>query len=345
MKQEKFFISSKGENVSLYTLANKNGVQVKITDMGGAIVNILVPDKNGKMTDIVLGHHDPKEYEPNGPFFGALIGRVANRITGGSFTLDGKKYQLILNEPDKGNTLHGGDSYGRRMWKATPIGDNALKLAIVSPDGDAGFPGKLEAEAIYTLTDDNALKIDYRATTDKTTVVNLTNHAYFNLNGEAANECLDHEIWSTAYGHTEVDGNLAATGKTLPVANSPFDLTKGRTFKSIYEDKALPIAFDDNFVIAEKPGKMQTGVFKAVSHRTGITLTVDTDQPGVQFYMGYWLNGELGKNGKPYKRFGAFCLETQLWPDSPNQPSFPSPRLEPGQVYEHHTVYHFGVEK
>ena len=189
------------------------------------------------------------------------------------------------------------------------------------------------------------MKIDYRATTDKTTVVNLTNHAYFNLNGEAANECLDHEIWSTAYGHTEVDGNLAATGKTLPVANSPFDLTKGRTFKSIYEDKALPIAFDDNFVIAEKPGKMQTGVFKAVSHRTGITLSVDTDQPGVQFYMGYWLNGEVGKNGVPYKRFGAFCLETQLWPDSPNQPSFPSPRLEPGQVYEHHTVYHFGVEK
>lgn len=345
MKQEKFFVSTKGEAVSLYTLTNKNGVQVKITDMGGAVVNILVPDKNGKMTDIVLGHHDPKEYEPNGPFFGALIGRVANRITGGSFTLDGKKYQLILNEPDKGNTLHGGDSYGRRMWKATPIGDSALKLSIVSPDGDAGFPGKLEAEAIYTLTDDNALKIDYRATTDKTTVVNLTNHAYFNLNGEAANECGDHEIWSTAYGHTEVDGNLAATGRTLPVANSPFDLTKGRTFQSIYEDKALPIAFDDNFVIAEKPGKMQFGVFKAVSHRTGITLTVDTDQPGVQFYMGYWLNGEIGKNGAPYKRFGAFCLETQLWPDSPNQPSFPSPRLEPGQVYEHHTVYHFGVEK
>ena len=228
MKQEKFFVSTKGEAVSLYTLTNKNGVQVKITDMGGAVVNILVPDKNGKMTDIVLGHHDPKEYEPNGPFFGALIGRVANRITGGSFTLDGKKYQLILNEPDKGNTLHGGDSYGRRMWKATPIGDSALKLAIVSPDGDAGFPGKLEAEAIYTLTDDNALKIDYRATTDKTTVVNLTNHAYFNLNGEAANECGDHEIWSTAYGHTEVDGNLAAT-VTYIVLNPS---TKTRPFPS-----------------------------------------------------------------------------------------------------------------
>ena len=212
------------------------------------------------------------------------------------------------------------------------------------------FVGKLDIkidlteEDVYTLTDDNALKIDYRATTDKTTVVNLTNHAYFNLNGEAANECLDHEIWSTAYGHTEVDGNLAATGKTLPVANSPFDLTKGRTFKSIYEDKALPIAFDDNFVIAEKPGKMQTGVFKAVSHRTGITLSVDTDQPGVQFYMGYWLNGEVGKNGVPYKRLGAFCLETQLWPDACNNPSFPSTLLNPGETYTQTCIYRFSTK-
>ena len=208
--------------------------------------------------------------------------------------------------------------------KIDDLARNLIKLSGLRPDvdikikytglrpGEKLFEEKLMSEEGLQTTANHLIHIAKPIEMDTkafTTVVNLTNHAYFNLNGEAANECGDHEVWSTAYGHTEVDSNLAATGRTLPVANSPFDLTKGRTFKSIYEDKALPIAFDDNFVIAEKPGKMQQGVFKAVSHRTGITLTVDTDQPGVQFYMGYWLNGEIGKNGAPYKRFGAFCLE------------------------------------
>ena len=343
MKKESFFVSSKGENVSLYTLVNKNGVQVKITDMGGAIVNLLVPDKNGNMTDIVLGHHDPKEYEPNGPFFGALIGRVANRITGGTFTLDGKKYQLILNEPDKGNTLHGGDSYGRRMWKATPIGDNVLTLSIVSPDGDAGFPGKVEAVATYTLTDDNALKIDYRATTDKTTVVNLTNHAYFNLNGESDGSILDNVVQINADAFLPMNETFLTTGAVRKVDGTPFDFREPKTIGRDIEmdDVDLKIAdgYDHNYCLKDEH------FATAWSTKTGIKMDSYTDMPGAQFYVGNNLTGREGKS--VYPRRSGFCFETQFYPDAIHKldRGWKSPILKKGEEFYSKTEYEFSVRK
>ena len=315
--------------------------------MGGAIVSILAPDRNGNMVDVNLGYQKPEDYEANPNFFGALIGRVANRIGYGRFTLDGKTYQLECNDSNnRPNSLHGVKSYGRRMWEAEVVDDLTLKLKLTSPDGDAGFPGEVKVEVVYHITEDNAISIEYKAVSDALTVVNLTNHAYFNLNGEGSLNCLDHEVRSTAYAHTEVNENLTPTGNNLPCAGTAYDLTAGRTFESIYNDPALAIAFDDNFVIADNAGTFRKDIFNVVSHRTGITLAVDTDQPGIQFYMGYWLDGTtIGKCGKAYPRFGAFCLETQLWPDAVNHPDFPSAQLKPGETYTHKTVYRFGIEK
>ena len=347
MKIENFFITSEGIQAKLYTLSNASGFTVTITDMGGAIVSILTPDRNGNMVDVNLGYEKPETYEQNPNFFGALIGRVANRIGQGRFTLDGKVYQLELNDSQgRPNSLHGVKCYGRRMWDAQVIDDNTLKLFLTSPDGDAGFPGELKVEVTYHVGEDNSIAIAYRAVCDTPTVVNLTNHAYFNLNGEDSLTCLDHEVRSVAFAHTEVNSELTPTGRNLPTANTPYDLTAGRSFESIYNDPELAIAFDDNFVIADKAGVFRKDVFNVVSRRTGITLAVDTDQPGVQFYMGYWLDGTVtGKSGKKYERLGAFCLETQLWPDSVNHPDFPSAELAPGELYTQKTVYRFGVEK
>ena len=342
-----FFTTSCGKQAKLYTISNNSGFSVSITDMGGAIVSIITPDKNGVPVDVNLGYEKPETYEANPNFFGALIGRVANRIGNGRFTLDGKTYQLEHNDGQgRPNSLHGVKSYGRRMWQAQVIDDTTLKLCLTSPDGDAGFPGEVNVEVTYHVGEDNSLAIDYNATCDAPTVVSLTNHAYFNLNGEASLECRDHEVRSTAYAHTEVNDLLVPTGNNPAVSGTAYDLTCGRTFESIYNDPELKLAFDDNFVIADKAGVFRQNVFNVVSHRTGITLAVDTDQPGVQLYMGYWLDGTTaGKSGKCYPQFGAFCLEAQLWPDAVNNPDFPSARLEPGEVYKQKTVYRFGVEK
>ena len=232
------------------------------------------------------------------------------------------------------------------MWQAQVVDDTTLKLLLTSPDGDAGFPGKLEIEVTYHIGEDNSISIDYKAVCDAPTVVALTNHAYFNLNGEASLDCLDHEVRSIAYAHTEVNDLLIPTGNNPSVKGTPYDLTNGRTFESIYNDPALELAFDDNFVIADKAGIFRKDVFNVVSRRTGITLAVDTDQPGVQFYMGYWLDGTtVGKSGSCYPRFSAFCLEAQLWPDAVNHKDFPSAELTPGEVYSQKTVYRFGTDK
>lgn len=345
MQMKEFFTASNGRVAHLYTLRNASGFEVSITDMGGALVSILTPGRNGEMVDVLLGFQDPAMYEKNPPFFGALVGRVANRIKNGRFTLDGKTYQLILNDSNnRPNTLHGAKCYGRRFWDAEIIDDQTLKLLLVSPDGDAGFPGEVKIEVIYHITADNALEINYNAVTDAPTVVNLTNHAYFNLNGEFAGEYNDHEVRSCAYARTEVDAMLSPTGRSLPVDGTIFDLRKGRRFEEIRNE--LENAFDDNFIVAEKAGTFREDVFHVVSHRTGVSLSVSTTEPGVQFYMGCALAGqEIGKNGKGYPQFGAFCLEAQLWPDAPNHPEFPSARLNPGEVYTQKTVYKFGVEK
>ncbi|RBQ04071.1 aldose epimerase family protein [Pedobacter miscanthi] len=333
-----------GKSVKLYTLKNKKGASVSITNYGGRIVSLLVPDKNNKLTDVVLGYDSLGAYRKKGePFFGALIGRYGNRIGKGKFTLDGKEYHLQLN--DGVNTLHGGnDGFFSKVWDAKQDGQK-LELSYVSKDGEAGYPGKLDVKVTYTLTDDNALQIDYLATTDKATVVNLTNHAYFNLNGEGNKTILDHELKIDANAYTPVDSTLIPTGKLQPVAGTAFDFNKAKTIgKSIEEnDQQLKFGkgYDHNFVLTHHDGKMPVAVVK--SPITGITLEVYTTEPGLQFYSGNFLTGtdKDGKGGKSYPHRSAFCLETQHFPDAPNHATFASTVLKPGETYKTSTTYKF----
>lgn len=342
MKIQDFFQLSDGRTARLYSLRNSSGFGADITDFGGAIVRLLTPDRNGKLVDVVLGFAEPADYIENGPFFGALIGRVANRISNGRFTLDGKTYQLELNDSNGKNTLHGGRCYGRRLWEAEVVDDYTLKLTLNSPDGDAGFPGNVKVEVVYHITEDNALSIAYSGTSDAPTVLSLTNHSYFNLNGEGAGECGDHSIMIQAGRRTEVDEFLAPTGRNPEVAGTYYDLRAGKSFAKIHEEN--PNCFDDNFVLSDEAESFKENAAVAWSDRTGIELACSTTAPGVQFYMGFFLDGTLrGKTESSYPQFSAFCLETQLWPDAVNHPEFPSARLNPGGEYKQYTVYKFGV--
>lgn len=344
MKKRPFFTLADGCSADLYTLTGANGFAVDITDWGGALVAIRTPNRDGGLTDVLLGFADAAEYRANDPFFGALIGRVANRIANGRFTLDGKVVQVPVNDSDnRPNCLHGGESYGRRKWNVAEAADDRLKLTLVSPDGDAGFPGEVRVEVTYRIVDGTALEIDYRGTCDAVTVLSMTNHAYFNLNGEGARDCGGHRFRIAAERHTEVDSNLSPTGNNPPVAGTPYDLRSGRTFEEILRD--IPHGFDDNFVLSDRDGEMKRNAAEAHSANTGITLAVDTTAPGIQFYMGFFLNGTItGKRGAKYFGNSAFCLEAQLWPDAVNHPEFPSARLEPGQEYRQTTIYRFGVK-
>ena len=342
MKIQDFFQLPDGRTARLYSLRNSSGFGADITDFGGAIVRLLTPDRNGKLVDVVLGFAEPADYIENGPFFGALIGRVANRISNGRFTLGGKTYQLELNDSNGKNTLHGGRCYGRRLWEAEVVDDYTLKLTLNSPDGDAGFPGNVKVEVVYHITEDNALSIAYSGTSDAPTVLSLTNHSYFNLNGEGAGECGDHSIMLQAGRRTEVDEFLAPTGRNPEVAGTFYDLRAGKSFAKIHEEN--PNCFDDNFVLSDEAESFKENVAVAWSDRTGIELACSTTAPGVQFYMGFFLDGTLrGKTESSYPQFSAFCLETQLWPDAVNHPEFPSARLNPGGEYKQYTVYKFGV--
>ena len=342
MEVKDFFRTPAGESAKLYRLANRSGFEVDVTDFGGALVAIRTPDRGGRTTDVLLGYGNPSDYIANGSYFGAMIGRVANRISGGRFILDDREYVLPINDQNGKNTLHGGECWGRRMWRAEVIDDATLVLRLTSPDGDAGFPGTVEATAVCMVTEANELILDYTATADRPTVVSMTNHAYFNLAGEASGSCLDHRIRIAADRRTEVDEFLAPTGRNPRVAGTPYDLNSGRSFREIFA--MLPRGFDDNFVLGDVNGVMRRDVASVMSESTGITMRVATSAPGVQFYMGYFLDGTaIGKNGKGYPQFGAFCLETQLWPDAVNQPDFPSARLDPGHAWKQTTVYQFGL--
>ncbi len=344
MEVNDFFKTADGRIAKLYRLRNKSGFEVDITDFGGTLVSIRTPDRNGKSVDVLLGFGNPADYVENDPFFGAVIGRVANRIGGGRFTFDGKEYRLALNDSNGLNTLHGGDCWGRRFWKAEPIDDTTLALRLHSPDGDAGFPGAVEATLVYMVTEANELILDYTATSDRPTVVSMTNHAYFNLAGESAGNCLDHRIQLKADRRTEIGADMAPTGNCPTVAGTPYDLNSGKSFREILE--ALPNGFDDNFILSDVDGVMKRDVVVASADSTGIELRVATSAPGIQFYMGYFLNGSaIGKNGKGYPQFSAFCLEAQRWPDAVNHPDFPSMRLEPGRPCKQTTVYQFGIAK
>ena len=338
-----------GTEVQLFTLTNVNGVKATITNFGGTLTSLLVPDKNGKMGDVILGFDNVSGYQSHeflksGPYFGALIGRYGNRIRGGKFTLDGKKYTLATN--NGANTLHGGKvGFDKVVWQAEP-GSSAegqnLKLTYVSKDGEEGYPGTLNVAVVYTLTADNALKIDYTATTDKATVVNLTNHAYFNLNHGAGKDILGHEVTLPADRYNVVDTGLIPTGELRPVKGTPFDFTAPHTIGERIAQ--VPGGYDHNWVLSTPTG--QHAAATVYEPTTGRTLEVTTDQPGIQFYTGNFLDGTLkGKGGTVYGKNAGLCLETQHFPDSPNQPNFPSTVLKPGETYHSVSTYKFGVRK
>jgi aldose 1-epimerase len=345
-----FGTTAAGAAVQLYTLQNAQGAQATITNYGGILTSMLVPDKNGKLGEVVLGFesltgYTDAVYTKEMPFFGALIGRYGNRIRLGKFSLDGQEYTLPINNAP--NSLHGGpEGFHVRVWEAQPgtsADGQTLTLTYQSQDGEEGFPGNLHVTVVYTLTEANGLRIEYTATTDQPTVLNLTNHSYFNLNYRHDDTILGHELTLHADRYTPVDDTQIPTGELKPVQGTPFDFT---TPHAIGERIAqVPGGYDHNWVLADE---LRTGaelaavVYEPVSGRT---MEVHTDQPGVQFYAGNFLNGSLtGTGGVNYGKNYGFALETQHFPDSPNQPSFPSTVLRPGQTFRSTTEYRFGVK-
>jgi aldose 1-epimerase len=333
-----------GKKVSLYTLTTKNGVQVTITNYGGTVTSWLAPDRNGNKGNIVLGFDKLQGYLDKPPYFGALVGRYGNRIANGRFTLNGQTYKLATNNGK--NALHGGlKGFDKVVWEALPASDNtpSLTLKYLSKDGEEGYPGNLSVTVKYTLTDDNELKIDYTAQTDKATPVNLTNHSYFNLSGDASTDILNHTLQIDADRYTPVDTTLIPTGELKPVAGTPFDFRQPHKIGERISQ--VPGGYDHNFVLNGGAGSMRR-VATLKDSSSGRILEVYTDQPGLQFYSGNFLDGSIKtSDGKPINKHAALCLETQHFPDSPNQPSFPSTILQPGATYHTATTYKVSVDK
>ena len=341
-----------GTQAHLYTLQNSSGFRAEITDFGGTVVNLLVPDRHGNLADVSLGFDNVADYQARSPYFGATIGRYGNRIGAKGFTLDGKTYTPLLNSgpPEARCTLHGGTvGFDKVMWRARPTtidGDPALILEYTSPDGDQGFPGTLLIEVTYRVTTNNELRIDYRATTDKPTVVNLTNHTYFNLKSEGTGTILDHVLTIRASKITPVDPNLIPTGDFMSVADTPFDFTSphviGERIGADHEQIKYGGGYDHNWGLDKSAGEL---ALIATLHepRSGRVMEVLTTEPGVQFYSGNFLNGVKGKNNHTYEKRSGLCLETQHYPDSPNRPEFPSTILRPGETYKSTTIYRFSA--
>ncbi len=334
----------------LYTLKNDSGMQVSITDYGGRIVSLLVPDRDGVLRDVVLGFDDLKDYYPerNETDFGASIGRYANRIKDGLVTIDGKQYQLPRN--NFGHCLHGGTrGWQYQFYKAVEVSGNSLKLERISPDGDQNFPGNVKAYVTFTLTEGNALDIRYEATTDAPTVINMTNHAYFNLSGDPANHSIcDDELYINASSFTPVDDTFMTTGEIWPVEGTPMDFRTpklvGRDIDADYEQLRNGRGYDHNWVLdsACDDSKVAAELYCPAS---GIDMKVYTDEPGIQVYAGNFLDGTVtGKGGVVYQRRTAICLETQKYPDTPNKPEWPSALLRPGETYTSHCVFEFGTK-
>jgi aldose 1-epimerase len=338
-----------GQAIHLYTLSNLHGMQVGITNYGGRVVSIRVPDRSGTMADVVLGFDDLEGYlGGNDPYFGAIVGRYANRIAKGQFTLEGVLYKLPVNNGP--NSLHGGlKGFDKRVWTAREASTSppSLELTYLSKDGEEGYPGDLNVKVVYTLTDDNELKIDYSATTDKDTVLNLSNHSYFNLAGAGNGDILQHVLMINADRFTPVDANLIPTGELREVAGTPFDFRQPTAIGARInaDDQQLKFAggYDHNFVL-NRQGSGLVLAARVTDPESGRVLEVLTTQPGLQFYTGNFLDGTIhGKGGKVYGHRSAFCLETQHFPDSPNHPSFPSTELKPGETYHQVTVFKFST--
>ena len=327
------------------TLSNSQGMTAKWITRGATLTELQVPDRDGTLTDVVLGFDNVTGYDSgDNQHFGCTTGRFANRICGGKFTLDGTAYQLAINNGP--NHLHGGPEQGldKVIWDAELL-DSAVRFTYSSPDGEEGYPGELTITVIYELTDNNAVTISYEATTDKPTIINLTNHSYFNLAGHGAGSVLDHEVWIDADHYTETDDDSIPTGEFAEVSGTPFDFRQSKTIGQDFATVAATAAggYDHNYVLGGEVGSVRK-IAEVYDPKSGRLLTVSTDQPGVQFYTGNGLFGQAGKGGKTYSAQSAFCLETQHYPDSPNQPSFPTTVLRPGETYRHVCVYAFGTK-
>lgn len=345
-KQENFKQVIGGKAVELYVLKNAAGMSAAITNYGGRLVSLLVPDQKGDLTNVVIGFDSLAGYiNSTERYFGASIGRYGNRIAGGKFSLEGKDYQLSVNNGP--NTLHGGkDGFQYKVWDAMKQGDSVLVLSYRSVDGEQGFPGNLQARVTYTLTADNRLKLDYHATTDQTTVVNLTNHAFFNLNGEGSGTINNHLLRIEAAAYTPVDSTLIPTGKLEPVKDTPFDFSTstaiGKRVDLNNEQLRFGKGYDHNYIL--NASGLDVLAAEVEGEKTGIVMRVYTTEPGLQFYGGNFMQSKnkLRKGMDDFRT--AFCLETQHFPDSPNQAKFPSTTLKPGQVYESHSVYAFSTK-
>ncbi len=332
-----------GMTTKVYRLTNKQGVSIEVISLGGKVRSIVVPDKNGQSGDIALGYDSATQYIKGDAFFGATIGRYGNRIGKAKFSLDGAEYKLAANNGE--NTLHGGPGgFHNVMWNVKEVSPQSLELTYLSKDGEEGYPGNLNTKVTYTLTDNNEFRIDYEATTDKPTVVNLTNHSYFNLKGEGNGDILDHEITINADKFVPIDKGLIPTGELKPVKGTPFDFTKPHKIGERINAKDQQIEFgkgyDHTFVLNKKSNELSLAA-TVTEASTGRKMEVWTTEPGIQFYTGNFLAGNPGKGNKPYPYRSAFCLETQHFPDSPNKPQFPSVVLKPGEVYKTTTVYKF----
>ena len=349
VSREPFGQTKEGTPVDIYTLRNSKGSEARIMTYGGIVVSLKVPDKTGQVGDVVFGYDNLNGYLEKSPFFGALIGRYGNRIAKGKFTLDGQEYTLATN--DGPNTLHGGiRGFDKVVWTAKPVetsGGAGLQLTYLSKDGEEGYPGDLEVTATYILTEDNALRIEFTATTDKDTVVNLTHHSYFNLAGKG--DILNHSVMINADKFTPVDATLIPTGELRPVDGTPFDFrtptTIGARINQDDEQLKFGKGYDHNWVINKPMGKF--GLMARVTEpTTGRALEVSSTEPGLQFYSGNFLDGTItGKGGQVYQHRAAFCMEPQHFPDSPNKPNFPSTELKPGETYHNIIVYKFSVQK
>ena len=333
-----------GKEVFLYTLTNAKGVQVKITNYGGTVTSWVSSDKNNKVSNVVLGFDSLSGYLAKPPYFGAIVGRYGNRIAKGKFKIDGAQYTLATNNGV--NHLHGGNKgFDKQVWDATIANDSiaSLQLSYVSKDGEEGYPGNLKVSVRYTLTDDNELKIEYTAETDKATPLNLTNHSYFNLSGDVANTILDESLLIDADNFTPVDSSLIPTGEIKTVKGSPFDFTKATKIGARID--SVKGGYDHNYVLNKKDTSL-TKAATLTDDRSGRTLEVFTTQPGMQFYTGNFLDGTIKTSqGAGIQKHAALCMETQHFPDSPNEPKFPTTILLPGQKYHSITVYKLSITK
>ena len=349
INQENWGKTSDGKDVQLYTLVNKNGLEVKITNYGGIVVSLRVPDRNGNLDDIVLGYDTLDEYISNNPYFGALIGRYGNRIAKGTFVLEGKEYRLAKNNGE--NHLHGGiKGFDKVVWDAEPLRQTVavgVKLEYLSKDGEEGYPGNLFCSVTYLLTNENELVMRYSATSDKSTVVNLTHHSYFNLAGQGKSDILAHELQILADRFTPVDEGLIPTGELRPVENTPMDFREPKPIGANIDDEDEQLSYgggyDFNWVLNNQDDDLALAA-RVYEPTSGRVMDILTTEPGIQFYSGNFLDGTIiGKEGRKYNHRYGFCLETQHYPDSPNKPNFPSVILYPGSTYSHETVHTFYV--